>query len=572
MPRAAHAQQKTLYLDRLTIAGAPDDGIAVWRPYESPRSRFFAQMALGFTLNPLRLRTIAQEAGNSALRRYSSAPVSTQLIDYATVGAEVGGRATFLLTLPFALYESGSDPSPAGVKGVGNLEPFALMDARLDFRGLVYRTDDKKWLFGAGISFFIPIGAQFSYGGDGSTHTALNLSVETYVRDLIIAVNTGLHMRPFGVVGELGVGNEWTLAAGAYLPLREGRLRVGGSLNMSTGTESVRAGAQSTENSTFFAGRNTPLEWLAEGRMALDQTRQLWLGGGLGTRLDTGYGAPDLRVLVMVGYYAPIEDSEATAPARRMQMIRDRLARENADSDHDGIPDDVDLCPSEPEDHLDPDPSDGCPKAPDRDNDGIPDSADKCPDTPEDKDGIQDMDGCPEVDFDNDGVPDVTDACPREPGSPSPDPKLNGCPQFIKRVRGSSEIQILKQIQFDTGKATIKANSFPICDEIVKLLKANPDIKRMSIEGHTDNRGALEMNNKLSQDRADSVMKYLASHGIAEDRLEAHGYGPSRPIESNDTEAGRQKNRRCEFHITQQSSSSPPPSSGPSPDAPRPTD
>jgi len=83
------------------------------------------------------------------------------------------------------------------------------------------------------------------------------------------------------------------------------------------------------------------------------------------------------------------------------------------------------------------------------------------------------------------------------------------------------------------------------------------------------------MNNKLRQDRADSVMKYLTSHGVAGERLEAHGFGPSKPIETNDTEAGRQKNRRCEFHITQQSggaSSGAPPSAGPSPDAPRPTD
>jgi OOP family OmpA-OmpF porin len=570
-PRVARAQQKTFYLDRLTIAGAPDDGIAIWRPYEAPRSRYFAQMGIGFTLNPLRLRTVAPP-GNSVLRRYTNAPVSTQLIDYTTVGAEVGGRATFLLTLPFALYQSGSDPSPVNVKGVGNLEPFALMDLRLDVRGMIYRTDDKRWLFGAGMSFFIPTGAQYSYGGDGSTHTALNLSMETYVRNVIIAVNTGLHMRPIGVVGELAIGNEWTLGVGGYLPLRDGRVRVGGSFTFSTGTESLKG--QSGEYSTFFAAKNTPLEWLAEGRMALDSTRQVWLGGGLGTRLDTGYAAPDLRMLVMIGYYAPIEDSEATAPERRMKMIRERLAREGVDSDHDGIPDDIDLCPSVPEDHLEPDPSDGCPKQPDRDNDGIPDSADKCPDTPEDKDGIQDMDGCPEVDYDNDGVPDVSDACPREPGSPSPDPKLNGCPQFIKRVRGSTEIEILKQIQFDTGKASIKQSSYPICDEIVKLLKANPDIKRMTIDGHTDDRGALEMNNKLSQDRADSVLKYLTSHGIAESRLESHGYGPSKPIETNDTEAGRQKNRRCEFHITQQSgaSSSPAPNPGPSPDAPRPSD
>src|SRR6185436_17856053 len=147
---------------------------------------------------------------------------------------------------------------------------------------------------------------------------------------------------------------------------------------------------------------------------------------------------------------------------------------------------------------------------------------------------------------------DVKDACPREPGTPAPDPKANGCPQFIKRVRGSTEIEILKQIQFDTGKASIKQSSYPICDEIVKLLKANPDIKHMTIDGHTDNRGALDMNNKLSQDRADSVMKYLTSHGIDESRLEAHGFGPSKPIDSNETDAGRQKNRRVEFHITTQ--------------------
>jgi len=154
---------------------------------------------------------------------------------------------------------------------------------------------------------------------------------------------------------------------------------------------------------------------------------------------------------------------------------------------------------------------------------------------PEDKDGIQDMDGCPEVDFDNDGVPDVSDACPREPGSPSKDPKTNGCPQFIKRVTGSTEIEILKQIQFDTGKATIKAGSYPICDEIAKLLHANPEIKRLSIEGHTDNRGGNDMNMRLSQERADSVKSYLTSHGIDQNRLEAHGFGPTKPIESNDT-------------------------------------
>src|SRR5207249_4416848 len=84
--------------------------------------------------------------------------------------------------------------------------------------------------------------------------------------------------------------------------------------------------------------------------------------------------------------------------------------------------------------------------SPDRDGDGIPDISDKCPDNPEDFDGIQDADGCPEDDADKDGIPDAQDACPKEPGDPDPDPKKNGCPHFIRRIKGSSEIELLKNI------------------------------------------------------------------------------------------------------------------------------
>ena len=529
------------------MAGAPDDGFAVWRPYTSAKTRLFAQMGLGLTFSPLLLRTISTD-NNPLLQDYRASPVAQQLIDYATVGAELGGRMTFVANFPIILYQGGSSPTPAGVRGVGTTASPALMDVRLDVRGLIYKADDGQWLIGTGMSFYVPSGAAFSYGGDGKAHTSLNMSVETLVRDLILVMNGGLHFRPKGVVGELNVGNEITLGMGLFWPMRDGRIRVGGSLNFSTGLESFVT-ASRVESSTFFSARNTPLEWLAEGRMALDPTGQLWAGGGFGTRLSTGYGAPDVRILAVIGYHATIQDSDAPAPERRMRAIRERIRREGGDADKDGIPDEVDLCPSVPEDKLEPDPTDGCPKPSDRDNDGIPDEFDKCPDTPEDKDGIDDNDGCPEDDYDQDGIPDVTDACPREPGTTAPDPKTNGCPTFIKRVEGSTEIQILKQIQFDTGKATIKPTSFGILDEIVKLMRANPDIGHLSIEGHTDDRGAVDMNNKLSQSRAESVMKYLADHGIAEERLEAHGYGPSRPIAPNETEGGRQKNRRVEFHI-----------------------
>ena len=125
--------------------------------------------------------------------------------------------------------------------------------------------------------------------------------------------------------------------------------------------------------------------------------------------------------------------------------------------------------------------------------------------------------------------------------------------QVIRRITGGSEIQILKQVQFATAKSTILQNSNPILDEVVRLLRVNPDIKHLDIEGHTDNRGSDELNERLSNDRAHSVMRYLIEKGgIDAGRLSAQGFGPRRPIADNNTADGRQKNRRVEFHIRDQ--------------------
>jgi outer membrane protein OmpA-like peptidoglycan-associated protein len=267
-----------------------------------------------------------------------------------------------------------------------------------------------------------------------------------------------------------------------------------------------------------------------------------------GTLILPGYGAPDLRVLGFIGTYLPIEESNATSPAR--DRVRESIRESMKDTDGDGIPDDIDACPNEPEDHKDPDPNDGCPAPSDRDGDGIPDNVDKCPDQPEDKDGIQDQDGCPEDDADGDGIPDTKDACPREPGGPDPDPKKNGCPKFIRMDKG--RVNVLQQVHFATGSATIEPDSFPMLGEIVALLNANPQIKKMRIEGHTDNRGNADMNLDLSKRRAASVRIWLVQHGVADGRLESEGYGLTRPIDSNDTEAGRLANRRVEFKILEE--------------------
>jgi outer membrane protein OmpA-like peptidoglycan-associated protein len=101
-------------------------------------------------------------------------------------------------------------------------------------------------------------------------------------------------------------------------------------------------------------------------------------------------------------------------------------------------------------------------------------------------------------------------------------------------------------ITFETGKAAIKPESKPVIDQMIDLMKNNPDLK-VEIQGHTDNVGQPDANKKLSQDRADAVKKALSDGGIAADRMTAAGYGDSKPVADNKTEEGKAQNRRVEL-------------------------
>jgi len=217
------------------------------------------------------------------------------------------------------------------------------------------------------------------------------------------------------------------------------------------------------------------------------------------------------------------------------------------DKDGDGIKDDVDKCPNDPEDKDGFEDEDGCPDL-DNDKDGIPDVKDKCPNEPEDKDGFEDADGCPDPDNDKDGVPDTTDKCPNEAGPPDND----GCPKKYEHiVVTEAKIELKQKIFFETNKAVIMPRSFPLLAEIGQVLQSRPTMT-VRIEGHTDSRGKRPHNMTLSQSRADSVRQFLIGLGIEESRMEAKGFGPDQPIETNKTAAGREKNRRVEFFITKQ--------------------
>ena len=244
------------------------------------------------------------------------------------------------------------------------------------------------------------------------------------------------------------------------------------------------------------------------------------------------YDGPDFQVLV--------------AAFLNFGVIQKVVIESSGDRDGDGIPDNLDKCPDEPEDKDGFQDEDGCPDL-DNDGDGIPDALDKCPNEPEDKDGFQDEDGCPDPDNDNDGIPDARDKCPNEPETFNNYQDADGCPDevpaAVKKFTG-----VIQGINFKTGSAEILAGSYVVLDRAVKVLQDYPEVN-LEISGHTDSRGKADYNLDLSQRRADSVKTYFVQRQIASGRLQAIGYGLTRPIADNKTSSGRGTNRRTEFRL-----------------------
>jgi outer membrane protein OmpA-like peptidoglycan-associated protein len=204
------------------------------------------------------------------------------------------------------------------------------------------------------------------------------------------------------------------------------------------------------------------------------------------------------------------------------------------DADNDGVADNDDKCPNTPAGvKVD---ASGCPL--DADGDKVPDYLDKCPNTPA---GVQvDANGCP-LDRDGDGVPDYQDKCPDRAGPAS----NKGCPE-IKAEQKKILNEATKYINFDFNKATLKPSSYPKLEQMVQILNEYPDYS-LSIAGHTDSQGDDNYNLKLSYERAASARTYMLSKGIPAERIEARGYGETKPIADNKTKAGQALNRRVDF-------------------------
>ena len=200
------------------------------------------------------------------------------------------------------------------------------------------------------------------------------------------------------------------------------------------------------------------------------------------------------------------------------------------DSDGDGVPDEFDKCPNTPAGaKVD---ATGCEL--DSDGDGVVDRLDKCPNTPA---GAKvDANGC-ELDSDGDGVVDRLDKCPGTPKGDRVD--INGC-SFKTELK-------LPGVVFESNKADLKPESSAVLDDAVTTLKRYPELI-VEVAGHTDSVGGDARNVALSKSRAETVMRYLTSHGVS-NTLRAKGYGKKQPVASNKTADGRAENRRVVLRI-----------------------
>ena len=513
LPRPAQAQQNQGFsIDRFDPADRGSD----WFAADSLDLRGHGRLILGATADWAEKPLVLYAPNGDE----QSAIIEHQLFVHVAADVLLADRLRVGFNLPIALYQSGNSANLNGTS-FGSSNATTLGDLRLsaDLR-LVgqYRGAAELSL---GLAAYLPTGSKAAFTGDGKARVAPRLMLAGELGAFVYAARVGLQYRAndSGFDGA-PTGSEVLVTASAGLRIADARLVLGPELYGSTNVANV---------DSFFARRTSPFEVLFGAHyMPVDGLR---FGVGIGPGLTRGLGAPEFRGLLALEWAPPVKEQPAPEPS---------------DRDHDGVLDDVDACP-DIAGVVTVDPTtNGCPVK-DPDKDGIFDSEDACPDEPGVKTDDPKTNGCPAPkDRDKDGILDGDDACPDEPGASTDDPKTNGCPPA--RVE-QGQIKILERVEFENASAKIRPSSEAVLSAVLDVMKAHPEFVKLGVEGHTDNHGGSAYNQHLSLQRAAAVVNWLVSHGVSRERLSARGFGPDKPIDTNDTDEGRQNNRRVEFHI-----------------------
>ena len=595
LAESSASAQSTIYrgfaVNRYEPTSAGEWSFWVDHPWYSSTRYFAGGITLNYAHNPLVFGLVGSDG--SFTPRISV--IEHQFLGHVDLAGSFLDRVQINASVPITFLERGT--RAAGAEPASGV---AAGDPRLGFWVRLFGQPYKSAVslsLGAQVwvpmrSFGLTSGVALSSSDEGVLRVLPKLALGGYGKHILWSFTAGFQYRPAAQIGSgidlagSTVGSELQLGAAISYADFERRFAVGPEAVLATqvlGTDSTKP----------FYRDYTSLEVLLAAHYNIARQVNLGVAGGIGILRQPG--TPDGRVLLRLAY-APMKEEKKPIVDRDHDGILDKddacpdevgiaSADPNTngcpDRDRDGVIDRLDICPDVHKGKRpDPDPKRlGCPVG-DRDKDGVMDPDDLCPDEPKgdkpdpaklgcpagdrDKDGVLDPDdlcpdvpkgekpdpaklGCPAGDRDKDHVVDHEDACPDQPGAPNEDPKKNGCPGATMITDG--QIKIIEPVFFATNKDVILKRSFPVLDAVAVSLKGAKSIKKVRVEGHTDNRGKADYNRDLSARRARSVMKYLVEKGIEEGRLEAAGFGPDKPIADNKTAKGREKNRRVDFVI-----------------------
>ncbi len=506
-PAIARAQTAALNIQQYQPTPFSDGYLRVDGTEILPRWKLHVALDADYAWKPLVLVDVAPTIQRSRKTTYD-------FIGHA-VGADlaiamgVGGRFEVGALVPVTAFQTGDDVpggDPRGLYGLGN--------AKLGAKARILGSGTSGPGLGASLLVSLPWGLGGAFTHDTAPAVEGRLFGQIAREQWSARLSGGYRAREAVQLFDITVDDELTFGAGGEFKLPSG---VGLLAEIAGGTRAAHP---------FNSSKQTPVELLLGARREVGARwiggdNRFWLTAAAGPGLTPGYGSPEARVVVSLAWSnRPVpHPPEPWAPPPK---------------------------PPEP-----PKPPPPPPPVADRDKDGIPDDDDECPDEPEDKDGFEDEDGCPDPDNDKDGIPDAADKCPNEPETINGIEDDDGCPDKGETAVhiGKEELETLKPIFFETDHSRVRHAYYNILGQIALTLKAHPEVGRCAVEGHTDDTGPPEWNQKLSVLRAEAVVEFLVDKGVERSRLTAIGRGEKLPWAPNDTEEGRAKNRRVIFHI-----------------------
>jgi outer membrane protein OmpA-like peptidoglycan-associated protein len=390
--------------------------------------------------------------------------------------------------VPIDLLSGGarSDPANAGLWTTQSLNFQGVGDLGIHAKWRITRVER---------GFGVAVGMQL---GGGLSGTAQNTAADP---GFFYWPNVMLEKR-FGSIGQFRIalngGFRGHSVSSTVLNTREGHFADGNLLTYGGGAsyrvlESLDLVAETYGTYLLAGGADSGVKLSAEAvgglKLFVERNSYLMIGGG--SRYTGGFEAADIRAFLGFVFEPSIGDRDGDGIKDDVDQcpddpedfdgFKDEDGCPDPDNDNDGIPDVDDRCPNVPEDRDGVQDQDGCPEGEegDRDGDGIPDKLDKCPDEPEDRDGFQDDDGCPDPDNDNDGIPDKLDKCPNDPedkdgfedqdGCPDPDNDKDGIPDVKDKCPNEPETYNGFEDEDgcpDKGSVIIQDNNIVILDKI----------------------------------------------------------------------------------------------------------